>query len=118
MEPMPEPSPSPRTRQAQQRLARQLSELGFALPGTLIERHMRCGKPACRCKADPPILHGPYLQWTRKVGNKTVTRLLTPEQRDRYQSWFDNSRKLKELVNALEALSLQAISDTEGWDFK
>jgi len=115
---MPEPTPTPSSpaRRAQQQLARQLAQLGFALPGTLIERHMRCGKPACRCKADPPVLHGPYLQWTRKVGNKTVTKLLTPEQRDRYQPWFDNDRRLKELVNQLEALSLRAANEAEGWD--
>ncbi len=114
MEPMPEPSP--RARQAQQRLTRQLAEIGFVLPGTLTERLMRCGKPGCRCRADPPVLHGPYLQWTRKVGNKTVTKLLTPDQRDRYQAWFDNNRKLKELVSDLEALSLDAATEAEGWD--
>jgi hypothetical protein len=114
MEPMTEPSP--RARRAQQRLTRQLAEIGFVLPGTLTERLMRCGKPGCHCKADPPVLHGPYLQWTRKVGNKTVTKLLTPDQRDRYQAWFDNNRKLKELVSDLEALSLDAATEAEGWD--
>jgi hypothetical protein len=118
MERMPKPTPtsSSRARRAQQQLTRQLAELGFALPGTLIERYMRCGKAGCRCKADPPALHGPYLQWTRKVGNKTVTKLLTPEQRDRYQAWFDNDRKLKELVSKLETLSLETASQAEGWE--
>jgi hypothetical protein len=113
---MPEPTPSQKARRAQQQLARQLAEIGFAMPGTITERHMRCGKPACRCKADPPTLHGPYLQWTRKVNNKTVTRMLSPEQLERYQAWFDNDKKLKELVSALEALSLQAAGEAEGWD--
>ena len=113
---MPEPTPSPKARRAQQQLARQLAEISFAMPGTITERHMRCGKPACRCKADPPVLHGPYVQWTRKVNNKTVTKLLTPDQRDRYQAWFENDKKLKNLVSALEALSLQAASEAEGWD--
>lgn len=36
------------------------------------------GTPGCRCKADPPQLHGPYWQWTRKVAGKTVT--LPPPQ--------------------------------------
>jgi len=116
MEPMPEPIPSPQARRAQQRLCRQLAHVGFALPGTLTERHMRCGTPHCRCKADPPALHGPYLQWTRKVDGKTVTRLLTPDQRDRYQDWFNNDRKLKTLVAQLEALSLTTLAQTEDWD--
>jgi hypothetical protein len=49
-------------------IAAELASLGFALPGTLIQRHVRCGKPRCRCHADPPVLHGPYWQWTRKTG--------------------------------------------------
>ena len=41
---------------------------GPVLPGSLIERTMRCGKANCHCHAEPPELHGPYLQWsyTRK----------------------------------------------------
>ena len=70
----------------------------------------------CRCKADPPALHGPYLQWTRKIDGKTVTKLLTPDQRDRYRDWFDNDRTLKHLIAELEALSLTAIAETEGWN--
>lgn len=104
-----------RHRATQQRLARRLAEIDFALPGSVVERHMRCGNPNCRCKAEPPRLHGPYLQWTRKVDNKTVTKLLTAEQRQRYQPWFDNARKLRELVSELEALSVQAATDAEGW---
>ena len=40
------------------RLAAELAGLDYALPGTLATRYMRCGKPNCRCKADPPTLHG------------------------------------------------------------
>jgi hypothetical protein len=109
------PEPSPQARQAQHQLAAEFAAIGFALPGTLTERFMRCGKPRCNCKADPPVLHGPYLQWTRKVAGKTVTKLLTPDQRDRYQTWLDNDRKLKDLVNQLEALSLDTARQAEGW---
>ena len=84
-----------------------------ALPGSLASRFMRCGKPNCRCKADPPTLHGPYLHWTRTVDGKTVTRTLTPEQAARYQPWFDNARRLRELLTALEAQSLKAFLDAE-----
>jgi hypothetical protein len=110
------PKLTARQRRDQQRLARQLGEVGFVLPGSIVERHMTCGKPGCRCKADPPVLHGPYIQWTRKVGNKTVTKLLSPEQRDRYQPWFDNARRLRELTAELEALSLHTIENAEHWN--
>lgn len=51
-------------------LIAEISELGFALPGSLNVVANRCGKPTCSCHADPPKLHGPYLTWTRKVAGK------------------------------------------------
>ncbi|MGH9100575.1 MAG: DUF6788 family protein, partial [Acidimicrobiales bacterium] len=36
-----------------------LSEEGHILPGGVVERMMRCGKPTCRCGTDPVQLHGP-----------------------------------------------------------
>jgi hypothetical protein len=50
------------------------------VPGTLTNRMTRCGYPRCRCHADPPQLHGPYHQWTRKKNGKTTTRILTDDQ--------------------------------------
>src|SRR5712691_7288666 len=69
-------------------LISRLARAGFALPGTLLERRTSCRKPGCRCTADPPALHGPYYQWTRKRDGKTVTINLTPDQATRYQPWF------------------------------
>ncbi len=95
-------------------LADALAEIDGLLPGSVIVRHMRCGKPRCACKADPPVLHGPYIQWTRTVGGETVTRFLSEEQLGRYQPWFDNARRLKDLVAKLEIVSLQALETAEG----
>ena len=111
---MPTPA-QPADQQTQQRLAAEMSKIGFALPGSVVTRHTRCGKPNCRCKADPPQLHGPYIQWTHKVAGKTVTRLLNPDQHQRYQPWFDNARRLRELCTELENLSLRAAEQAEGW---
>jgi len=112
---MPEPQPQPDEVAALKRLTDQLARIGFALPGSVIERTMRCGKASCACKADPPRLHGPYIQWTRKVAGKTVTRNLTAEQYRRYKPWFDNARRLRELVAELEALSLSTAARAEEW---
>ncbi len=95
-----------------ERIAAQLASIGFVLPGTLTERHVRCGKPNCRCHADPPVLHGPYHQWTRKINGKTVTRLLSDDQLADYQPWLDNQRRLRSLIAELEALS-QDIADAD-----
>jgi hypothetical protein len=96
-------------------IARRLAQAGLAMPGSLTERSMRCGKPACRCAQEPPQLHGPYHQWTRKVDGKTVTVNLTAEQAARYQPWFANAQALRTLVRELEELTLRIASQTEGW---
>lgn len=94
-------------------LAGELAAIDGVLPGSVVLRQMRCGKPGCACKHDPPTLHGPYIQWTRTVDGKTVTRYLTQDQLGRYQQWFDNARRLKEIVAKLEIVSLHAVEQSE-----
>lgn len=109
------PRPTRADARTRQRIARQLAEIDYALPGSIVERMMRCGNHRCRCRANPPQLHGPYLQWTRKIDGKTVTRMLSPDQLDRYQSWLDNAQRLRELVHELEALTIRTVERAEGW---
>ena len=85
---------------------------GPALPGTLTVRSYACGKTRCRCHADPPLLHGPYAEWTRKIGGKTVTRRLTPEQLAAWQPLFDNARQMRELLSQIQELTLAIIDDS------
>jgi hypothetical protein len=108
-------SATPQDHQRARVLLAQINQLGFCLPGTLTERHTRCSSPGCRCRADPPALHGPYYSWTRKINGKTVTRTLTPEQARRYQPWFDDARQLRVIAAELEALSLRLAQAAEGW---
>ncbi|MGO8726723.1 MAG: DUF6788 family protein [Streptosporangiaceae bacterium] len=101
--------------QARAAIQAALGQTGFCLPGSIVIRRTRCGKPACACKADPPALHGPYIQWTRTVNGKTVTRILTPAQYDTYAPWFASARRLRALAAELEALSLAEMARAEGW---
>ncbi|MDQ3343807.1 MAG: hypothetical protein M3524_09575 [Actinomycetota bacterium] len=96
-------------------IAETMGQIDGALPGSVVVRQMRCGKPGCACKADPPVLHGPYIQWTRTVHGKTVTKFLSEDQLVRYQPWFDNARRLKELIAMLQIASVHAVERTEGW---
>ena len=66
---------------------------------------MPCGKSGCRCQADPPQLHGPYFQWTRKVKGKTVTVRIQPEEAGLLAEWIENGRKLNRIVGDLERVS-------------
>jgi hypothetical protein len=110
------PAPDGRSAdQARAAIQEALGQIGFTLPGSITIRHARCGKPRCACAADPPSLHGPYIQWTRTVHGKTVTRLLTPAQYQAYAPWFANARRLRELAAEPEALSLAEMARAEGW---
>jgi hypothetical protein len=88
--------------------AQELSELDFVIRGSILERFSRCGSPGCGCHDDPPRLHGPYWQWTAKVGGKTVTRNLSEDQVKRYREWMDNAQRVDALVSELFELSTQA----------
>lgn len=83
-----------------------LARSGEVLPGSIGERHTRCGRPSCACHAEPPRLHGPYYQWTRKVAAKTVGRWLSPEQAEHYRPFVENAHRMRELLGRLETLGL------------
>jgi|SRR3989304_8377419 len=93
--------------EAYEELKRAFQRLGFVRPGSLVRRFMPCGKPSCRCMADPTQLHGPYYQWTMKLRGKTVTIRLTQAQARLCEEWVGNHRSLKAIVRKMEALSLK-----------
>ena len=109
--PLVTPADSRRLRSYQarlQQLASQLTPTGFISSGSVVRRLVPCGKPGCRCQADPPQLHGPYWQWTRIVAGKTITRRLNPEQARLYQEWIANRRRLTRTLAEMDKLSQQA----------
>jgi hypothetical protein len=91
---------------------------GMVLPGSITQRRTRCGHRNCACHADPPRLHGPYWQWTRKIAAKTVGRWLSPDQHHDYQTWVDNDRRLRDLLARLEALGAAAFEADPRWQRK
>ena len=104
-------APTPSQRAEARRIAKEISKVGFVLPGTLLERHLTCTHPGCACHGDPPRLHGPYWYWTRKVDAKTVSRMLSPEQVQDYLGWFEAEKRLRALVHELEQLSLSIVGE-------
>jgi len=89
-------------------LLSELAEIGFIRSGSVAPRYNYCGKANCRCHADPPQPHGPYYQWTAKVGGKTVNRRLSAREAELYQEWIGNDRRLRALIEALRAIAEQA----------
>jgi hypothetical protein len=103
------------TDQRRRELQAEIATIGLILPGSLNVITNRCGKPTCRCHANPPQLHGPYLTWTRKVAGKTITRRLSTQQAERYRPWLENNHRLRALIAELEALTVQTTEHAEGW---
>ncbi|MBM4398490.1 MAG: hypothetical protein FJ087_22715 [Deltaproteobacteria bacterium] len=88
-----------------------VAEIGLVLPGTVLDRYMPCGKPGCRCQAAPPLLHGPYCQWTYKVDAKTRTSRLHPDEARALRLWTAERRKLTLLNQRWDALGLEAAAE-------
>jgi len=82
-----------------------LADLGPFRRGTVLRRFVPSKKPGDPRQADPPKLHGPYYDWTRKVKGKTVTVRVTPEQARLLKLWIANSRQLDKTVADLHRVS-------------
>jgi hypothetical protein len=89
-------------------LAAQLADVGYIAAGSLTHRHTRCANTNCRCRADPPQMHGPYWQWTAKVDGKTVTRRLSQPEAELYQEWIDNDRQLRAITAQMREVAAEA----------
>ena len=89
-------------------LAEQLAGIGLISSGSVTRRYTRCATPGCHCHADPPQPHGPYYQWTTKIGGKTVTRRLTPTEAKLYKEWIDNDRKMRRLITQMREVAAKA----------
>ena len=99
-------APKDREREYQE-IKRQILALGWARPGSVIRRYMPCGNPTCRCMARSAQLHGPYFQWSHKIGGKTQSLRLSEDQARMAKQWADNYKKLKKLLRRMVRLALQ-----------
>jgi len=91
-----------------QELAAELATVGFISPGSVVSRYTSCGKPGCRCQADPPQRHGPYYQWSRAVAGKTVSRRLNENQAELYRAWIANRKRIDAIITEMEKVSADA----------
>src|SRR5919198_1516505 len=54
----------------------EIAALGDLRPGALSLQYNVCGSPSCRCKADPPLKHGPYPQVSFTWHGKSTTQFV------------------------------------------
>lgn len=91
------------------RLKSEIGKLGFISPGSIVARDPVCGKPTCKCQADPPQPHPRCLQWSRKLGGTTVSRRLkTASEEHLFREWKANFDKLNRLIEEMDDVSRAA----------
>jgi hypothetical protein len=112
----PTPAQQARAEAIAAEITARLAGLAFALPGTLADRLTRCGHPGCRCRAGPPQPHGPLPPVDPQENGRTSTRILSDDQLADYGPWFDNHKRLRELVAELEELSLAIAEADPRWN--
>jgi hypothetical protein len=91
-------------------IKRQIAELGDLRPGALSKQYNICGTPNCRCKADPPLKHGPYYQISFTRHGKSSSQFVREEDLIEVQQQLDNYRLLRDLVDEWVTLSAQLSS--------
>src|ERR1043166_9967302 len=82
-----------------QMIKRQIAELGDLRPGALSKQYNICGTPNCRCKADPPVKHGPCYQISFTRHGKSSSQFVREEDLIEVQQQLENYRLLRELVD-------------------
>ena len=88
----------------------QISELGDLRPGALSKQYNICGSPNCRCKATPPIKHGPYYQISFTRHGKSSSQFVREEDLDEVQQQLEHYRHLRQLVDEWITLSAELSS--------
>jgi len=89
-------------------LLKKIDQIGPVLKGSVSASYTRCGQANCACQEDPPQLHGPYWQWSTSVDGKTVSRRLSNEERQTYQEWVNNRKRLEATIQDMHELALEA----------
>jgi len=76
-----------------------LAQLGDLRFGSLSEQYNVCGRAGCRCKASPPVKHGPYYQLSYTRKGKSSTRFVRRENLTAVTQQMRNYEKLRKLVD-------------------
>lgn len=81
------------------RIVEKLLSIGLAIPGTIRETYLQCGKSWCACAKKGGQLHGPYYFWNRKVDGKLTSKSIPKDKLRLFQGWISNRQELEALVN-------------------
>jgi hypothetical protein len=95
-------------RQRRQGLAQQLPPVTEILRGSLIERYVTCGNPACKCAKGER--HGPMWYLTVTLGRGRTTGGIIPEEKmPEVRSWIENYHKLKDHLEKISEINRELL---------
>ena len=84
-------------------LARSLARTRWVCPGSIVKQYQ------LKRRNGQVLRYGPYLIWTRKVDNKTVTIALTKQQARVVARAIANRRTLESLLRKMETVTVDAV---------
>lgn len=95
-------------RQRRQGLARLLPPVTEILRGSLVERYVTCGNPACKCARGER--HGPMWYLTVTLGKgRTTGGIIDEEHVDRVRGWIANYHQLKDHVEKISEINRELL---------
>ena len=95
-------------RQRRQGLAKQLPSVTDILRGSLVERYVTCGNPACKCAKGER--HGPSWYLTVTLGpGRTTGGIIAADQLENVRSWIENYHKLKDHLEKISEINRELL---------
>ena len=95
-------------RQRRQGLAQQLPPVAETLRGSLVERYVTCGNPACKCARGER--HGPVWYLTVTLGQGRTTGGIVPSDKlDQVRSWIENYHKVKDHLEKISEINRELL---------
>ena len=95
-------------RQRRQGLANQLPPITEILRGSLVERYVTCGNPACKCAKGER--HGPLWYLTVTLGRgRTTGGIIAEEKVDQVHGWIENYHKVKDHLERISEINRELL---------
>jgi hypothetical protein len=95
-------------RQRRQGLAQQLPPLTETLRGSLVERCVTCGNPACKCARGER--HGPIWYLTVTLGRGRTTGGIIPEEKvSEVRQWLENYHQVKDRLEKISEINRELL---------
>jgi hypothetical protein len=95
-------------RERRKGLAQQLPPVTEILRGSLLERYVTCGNPACKCAEGER--HGPIWYLTVTLGpGRTTGGIVSEEKVAEVRGWIDNYHKLKDHLEKISDINRELL---------